>query len=724
MDTARESTLRVAALTALLAAALAVRAEGAGAQIPYRVVDDDTQVASIDFRFPEGQSFGKGELRGLLGLTERGGLVGLRRVLSFIPLVPDVGDHPFEPLELQRDVARLRNHYDGFLDTEISYEVTYDQEENTVDVVFVVEEGRPITVRSVQVRTPEGGDPAELLPDSLRDAWREEVEQQRDALVGDRYSVPERSGLEADVLAWWANRGWAFATGRAEAPLDSAAAAVDLILTLDPGPRARVAEIEVEGNESIEDELILRTLPFELGDWYSEQRVSEGQRRLFGLDLFRLVLVDTPPQPRDSTVHVRIRIQEGQPRLVAGQVGYESSGAGISGGAEVAHRNFFGGARTLRVTGEFRTGMLALGPLQEREYGLTLSYRRPIFFDPRLSLHVAPYGRYRDNFIDRSWEAGVESSLVFEFSPGRYLSLLHRYASRRVLDFRLGSRGSIDLPTLLALVAGGAVDSIGGQLDRSTFAVSMTLGRFDPSIRRRALQGQPTIEVTAPSALNAIEYWKLDVPVTGILPVSDRVTLAGEVRWGRVFPFGKTIRGDSIASIVAEIQLRDVLLRAGGTGSVRGWGNGLLGPKSMNLLFSVPEGADTLAVRSDGYLPVGGLSRVSASGEVRLPFPGLSDTWGTHVFLDVGRVWTPDDRFATLGAGGDEKWYFGTGAGVDVGTIAGPIRLSVGYKLNPSPLDLRDPAEVFLAIQEGRPLSSVETSGLRRFHLHVSLGVS
>src|SRR5690606_32216305 len=57
MDTARESTLRVAALTALLAAALAVRAEGAGAQIPYRVVDDDTQVASIDFRFPEGQSF-------------------------------------------------------------------------------------------------------------------------------------------------------------------------------------------------------------------------------------------------------------------------------------------------------------------------------------------------------------------------------------------------------------------------------------------------------------------------------------------------------------------------------------------------------------------------------------------------------------------------------------------------------------------------------------------
>src|SRR5690606_39412073 len=70
MDPARESTLRVAALTALLAAALAVRAEGAGAQIPYRVVDDDTQVASIDFRFPEGQSFGKGELRGLLGLTE------------------------------------------------------------------------------------------------------------------------------------------------------------------------------------------------------------------------------------------------------------------------------------------------------------------------------------------------------------------------------------------------------------------------------------------------------------------------------------------------------------------------------------------------------------------------------------------------------------------------------------------------------------------------------
>ena len=39
----------------------------------------------------------------------------------------------------------------------------------------------------------------------------------------------------------------------------------------------------------------------------------------------------------------------------------------------------------------------------------------------------------------------------------------------------------------------------------------------------------------------------------------------------------------------------------------------------------------------------------------------------------------------------------------------GAVQVAVGYKLNPSALDLRDPDEVLQALQEGRPISTVPT---------------
>jgi hypothetical protein len=50
------------------------------------------------------------------------------------------------------------------------------------------------------------------------------------------------------------------------------------------------------------------------------------------------------------------------------------------------------------------------------------------------------------------------------------------------------------------------------------------------------------------------------------------------------------------------------------------------------------------------------------------------------------------------------------------------VRFSAGWKLNPSPLDLRDPDAVFQALSLGLPVSSVPTSWKHRLHLHVSLG--
>jgi outer membrane protein insertion porin family len=712
------SSVRIAFLT-MVACALLVR--GAAGQIPYEVFNDSTQVASIDFSFPEGRTLEVSQLEEAIALTQPGALAGLRRALSFIPGVPDVGAHPFDPVDLQRDVVRLREAYAGFIGTRVWYEVEYDEEENEVDVRFFIDEGRPISVRAVEFATANGAAVMQELPAPLAPEWADFSTERAAEAVGRRYTEELRAGLSFDVLAWWMNRGWAFAHASVEASVDSANAAADVNVRLDVGPRAHIGSIDVEGNRGVSDEVIRATLPFEVGDRFSDEQIAEGQRRLFALDLFRLVLVDArSDQPRDSTVEVRVRVEETEPRLLIGQLGYMSAGGGITGSAELTNRNFLGGARTLSVSSTFQTGELALVGFPEREYQLAVSYTRPFLAVPGLSVSVGPYGRYQNNLVDRSWEAGLESTLLYELGDARFVTLQHRLSSRRILDYRFGSRSSIDLLTLLRLLGDDAVDSLGSRVDRSVFTLSGTIGRFDPTAPTRALQVRPVLQVTAPPILNTIEFALVDFPVTAYLPLGRNLAFTASARVGRVFPFGKSTRVGADDALLRGIQLREVMLTAGGTGSVRGWGNGLLGPKTLDLLFEAD--GDEVSISSGGYLPAGGTARASGSLELRLPFPGLSERWGTHVFLDGGRVWTPDARFRTEAAAADDDWFFGIGGGLGVNTIMGPIRLSVGYKLNPSPLDVRDPDALLEAILNEEPLSTVPAKSIRRFHIHVSLG--
>jgi hypothetical protein len=50
--------------------------------------------------------------------------------------------------------------------------------------------------------------------------------------------------------------------------------------------------------------------------------------------------------------------------------------------------------------------------------------------------------------------------------------------------------------------------------------------------------------------------------------------------------------------------------------------------------------------------------------------------------------------------------------------------VAVGYKLNPSPLDLRDPNDVLAALAAGTPIDDVPTSEWRRLQLHFSIGAT
>ena len=66
----------------------------------------------------------------------------------------------------------------------------------------------------------------------------------------------------------------------------------------------------------------------------------------------------------------------------------------------------------------------------------------------------------------------------------------------------------------------------------------------------------------------------------------------------------------------------------------------------------------------------------------------------------------------------------GTGVGIGYETVVGAVEVALGYKLNPSALDVRDPDVVLQALRAGEPIDSKPTDSMRRFQLHFSIGAT
>ena len=690
-------------------------------QLPAILLNEATEVRSIRFRFLDSETFSQSRLQDQIGLTEQGGSHGLRTSLDFLPFISEPEPHPFDPLSLQRDVARLRGFYrgSGFPEAHIRYEVALDQDRNLVDIEFQITEGRPRTLVSVAFSTPSEVPLEEILAPEIVSEWQEWIEQE-EARFGDRFGDVEQAQMEGGPLRWLMERGYPFPTAHSDPLVDSTGFRTHLTVRIDPGPRSRVGSLGVEGANSVADAIVLREVPIREGDWFSSSRVREGRQRVYGLDLFRVALADVVPLQRpDSSVRVLFRVQEARPRNVSGFLGYTNDG-GLSLGGQWEHRNFLGGARTFAVSGTAETGALAILSETSDEYFRTaVSVRQPFLFVSGLSFVASPFAEYRNDYRDRSWEGGMDGTLVYQYAPLRAVSLRYRVSNREVLEYGIGD---VSVGTAALLGSTAEADSLEAHIVVSALSLSATLGRLDdPANPTRGYVVQPSLEVTAPLGFPTNEYFKAEVWGSFYQPLGGRIRLAGNLRVGRLFPFGGSVPSSESDGLLEFLQLRDVNLMAGGPTDVRGWGSRLMGPKIPDIEALGSDSSITYS--TSRYLPLGGLARVTGAFELQFPIPKLGSGFAGHVFLDGGRVWTPDDRYLRPDDPYDQdRVYYSTGGGIGIETPVGPIRVSVGYKLNPSPLDLRDPEDVQERLLDEISILEAPIRRLRRFQLHLTVG--
>jgi outer membrane protein insertion porin family/translocation and assembly module TamA len=419
-----------------------------------------------------------------------------------------------------------------------------------------------------------------------------------------------------------------------------------LTLSATPGTLARYGDIEIIGNSSVSDEVIRRQMIIRPGRLYRLSRMQESQRRLLDLETFKFVNIE--PQVSEgeqpAVVPIRTVLTEDKHRQVHFGVGYGSEEK-ARGSIDWRHVNFYGGARTLQVQSQYSS----------LNKGVRVNFRQPYFFGPRTSvLLTAQSWHTNEPIYDLNTNGG---RVTVQRSLGRRGPLSQRAGSTTLSatyigeyqDYRVEPAALRD-PELLKILIAAGLDPLNGEARGllSSLGFEARYSTVDNTIDAR--QGY-MISAQAEKAGGVFggDFEFIETIAEGryYLPIAGRALLAVKGRGGSIGKVGGP-------NLTVPFYRRYFL---GGSTSLRGWGRFEVSP-----LF-------------DG-ITVGGHTMLESSAELRAP------VWGNLsavLFADAGNVWNNawDWNFDDL--------RYDVGSGLRYLTPIGPIRVDVGYQLNPIP---------------------------------------
>lgn len=704
-------------IVGLFTLALALVALHAEAQIPLYLSNDQTQVRKITFLFETEErgtrpALSPAEIKTGAQMASHAP-TWIDRLMRLNPLAGRTY-FPLVPIEVQKDVVRIRRFYEsqGFLNARIDYAASQlDTARNRIHLIFSIHEGPPLEVGHVRYENDSG----ELLRDVLDG---ESTQRKFDRLLlelplqpGNRFTRFDFALAKGQVLDWMRDQGYAFATVNADSLLRREENRIDLVYRVAPGPIAYVDSVIVEGNTKVSRRVVRRESVLQPGDRFSQRKLVEGQRALFGMNIFRLATADLPVQEVDSTVSIRYQVREARLRRIQAETGYAREDGVVVRGSWT-HRNFLGDARQLTFASEWRSGFQAVLPANidpVKRLNLSVTVRQPYLWRRNLSASFTNFYNRESNPNQDAYyqEVGVNASSFYQFLPFRTVSLNYTFA--RAFPLSDG-------------------DELQGRdaYNRSVLSWGGTFGRVNDFFRRdRGFLIRPSAEVAGVFVPGSgVEYVNLSNEIVGYIPLTGAVNLASRLFVGRLFPLGNSKDQQDPTTRYRFVRIR---YYAGGNDDVRGWQLQQLGPQR-----AIPRVRPDNDPAPDPALPpyrdfrlegVGGTAKIAGGLEARFPF-FLGSMWRSAAFLDFGQI--------TQGSLSPRNVQFGTGGGIRYDTPVGFLRMDIGFKLNPSDDDLYTPEGLFCRregfaqgdacfAQTGDPGNP---SFARRFALHLSIGQS
>jgi len=648
--------------------------------------------------------------------------------------------------ELKRDPLRIQVFYwkRGYRETTVDTAVV-DRGTNKVGVTFTINEGPPTMVTSVIVNQA-----TELLTPK---------EIQRRVVIGANGPLNliriDTTRLLLTQSLW--DKGYADAEVDTSVVVDSASRTAVVEFTLNPRWLTTVEDIVVDGNSGVSDSTVMRSLTLKVGDIFRRSELLRSQRKLYESNMFRRAAIEPRPpldiSTPDSAKIIVVTVQESPLREARLSAGFSTLDF-VQLQGRFAHYNFMGGARRLEVQGA--VGNLFAHSLSGRgifrdvtevrtseraryfapTYNASIDLRQPWFWSPLNELALSFFSHRRSApgiYVDRGY--GTSFTFTREVTERAPVSANYRFEMSKV------DAGDVYFCLNYGVCEQATLEALRGNQRLSPFALTGSIDRTnDPFSPNRGYRGNAGVEHASSFTLSDFRYHRATADVANFFQVRKRGVIAAHARVGWVRSLGSTQQATGIVPDLGNAILHPrKRFYAGGSHSVRGFGENQLGPRVLTVSIDVLQKNDSLNVactsgadvtacnpnapgmadRDFDPRPLGGTFLVEGSVEAR--FPVWRELIGA-AFIDGGLV-----QRRRIGELPTRRSAITPGFGVRYKSPVGPIRADIGF--NPGTTEslpvvtenVVNGQTTLVTLQQPRVYSPARGI-LRRMVLHLSIG--
>jgi translocation and assembly module TamA len=492
-----------------------------------------------------------------------------------------------------------------------------------VPIQIVADPGPQFALRNVAVldaRTGRPFPPSELPPRVVQ------------IKPGDPARSADILAAEARIVDHFRSQSRPFAKVQQQNPVVfHPAQAMDVTLGIDPGPRAGIGAISIQGAENVDPAVVRSFIYTEPGDPYSPAALASMRKSISQIEALSSVRIrEAETLDAYGNLPLFVEITERPPRVIGASAQYSTTD-GPALRAYWAHRNLFGGAERLRLEGSiFYLTENGGQPDRNEDPGwddlggrFRASFLKPALWGTRNDLLI-------DALVERDRTEGYTSRLV-NVAAG----IRHRFSQT------FSIQGGIEYER-------GQATDILGQIDYTLVGLPVSLSYDSTDNLLNPTKGVRLIASVTPYP----EFLGSSVPITVARGTASTYYAFDEE--ARYVLAGRLGLGSIVGADLDEIPANRRFF-AGGGGSVRGYRYQTLSPTFLGE-------------------PIGGRSLLEASLEARIK---ITDTIGIVPFVDAGTA------FESSYPDFDESIRVAVGLGLRYYTGIGPIRLDVAIPVNP-----------------------------------------
>lgn len=556
---------------------------------------------------------------------------------------------PFDPFALRLDAGTIEAYYraHGYYDARVTAtDVNPADKPNAVNVEIFVDEGAPTKIEKVKVVG------LDLMGDDAKP-----IRRNLDLRRGQIFDSARYEAEKGEMRQRMRTLGYAWAEVQGEVVVDRDHHVADVTLTTDPGFKATVRNVDVEGAYEVDRKLYVKHSLLREGTLLTPETIESARARLYNLGYLSSVRIDyhhnaLHPEQAD----VKLILDEGRVnewRLGLGLT-LELQRSEIRGRAEYTRYHWLGGLRRLRLRFEpayvFVPAFwnpLKQGPAGTIEGELT-----------QLDLGLPP----DEIHAVAGYDLGVEYAFQYHgprASVGYARNFLHdRLQVSAAYDFQyvlfFGVDPAFTADPAVAAQQYGFVDPY--RLAWLEEGVTLDL-RDQPLDTRRGGWFNVRAEEGGVWTGGAFNYEKIVAEVRGYYPLFGRLVVAARTEFGHIFS-----QGGYGSPTTRRFYL-------GGPESHRGF-------NFNRLSLQIPSGNP-----GNPALPIGGDEMFLTQIELRVRAVRIYGAWLELAgFLDAGDVAAPSGQAHDHIDLGD--LHVAVGGGLRYKTAVGTIRADVGVRLN------------------------------------------